>query len=430
VDRPSVAVVGAGVSGLTAAYLLQQRYDVTLYEAEPRLGGHAHTHDVLTPDERVIPIDSGFIVHNDSTYPNLLRLFAELGVETRPTDMSMSVRCEGCGLEYAGARGIGGVFARAGNVADPRFLGMLVEVKKFHRAARRLLAGPDPADGHTVTLGEFLRDGRYSRYFTGHFMVPLVSCVWSCPPGAALGYPARSLFTFLEHHGALSVKGSPQWRTVVGGSRSYVERAAKELSATELSTPVRAVQRSGSGAGGPGGRVLVRDDADDVRGFDAAVIATHADQALALLADPTTEEAATLGAFGVSTNETILHTDASVLPRAPRARASWNYLLEACNSQAANVRVSYHMNRLHRIDEPVDYVVTLNADGRVPEDRVLARMTYRHPVATEESVRAQVDLPALNDGTLAFAGAWQGWGFHEDGCASGVRAAESLGCGW
>lgn len=422
-DRKHVAVIGAGVSGLTAAYLLQRRYDVTLYEAEPRLGGHAHTHDVLTPDDRVIPVDSGFIVHNDTTYPNLLRLFAELGVETQPTDMSMSVRCEGCGLEYAGARGIGGVFARAANVRDPRFLGMLVEVKKFHRAARRLLAGPDPADGHVVTLGEFLRAGRYSRFFTGHFMVPLVSCVWSCPPQTALQYPARSLFTFLEHHGALSVKSSPQWRTVVGGSRTYVERAAKELSATELSTPVRAVQRRANG-------VSVRDDADETRFFDAAVIATHADQALALLADPTPRQRAVLGAFGVSTNETIMHTDASLLPRSPRARASWNYLLESCESHAANVRVSYHMNRLHRLDEPVDYVVTLNADGRVPDDRVLARMTYRHPVYTEASVRAQADVPGLNDGTLAFAGAWQGWGFHEDGCASGVRAAESLGCGW
>ena len=422
-DRQSVAVIGAGVSGLTAAYLLQRRYDVTLFEAEPRLGGHAHTHDVLTPDERVIPIDSGFIVHNDSTYPNLLRLFGELGVETRPTDMSMSVRCEGCGLEYAGSRGIGGVFARAANGTNPRFLGMLVEVKKFHRAAKRLLAGPDPADGHLVTLGEFLSEGHYSEYFTGHFMVPLVSCVWSCPPQTALEYPARSLFTFLEHHGALAVKGSPQWRTVVGGSRSYVERAAKELSATELSTPVRAVRRDGSG-------MSVRDDADAVRSFDSVVVATHADQALALLADPTPEQRATLGAFGVSTNETILHTDVSLLPRSPRARASWNYLLEGCSSHATNVRVSYDMNRLHRIDEPVDYVVTLNADGRVPDDRVIARMTYRHPVYTAASVRAQADLPALNDGTIAFAGAWQGWGFHEDGCASGVRAAESLGCGW
>ncbi len=410
-------------SGLTAAYVLQRECNVTLYEAEDRLGGHAHTHDVLTPDGRVIPVDSGFIVHNDSTYPNLLRLFAELQVETQPSDMSMSVRCEGCGLEYAGARGLGGVFAHPGNVVDRRFLGMLVEVKRFHRAARRLLASPDPDDGHLVTLGEFLRDGRYSDFFVGHFMVPLVSCVWSCPPSTALAYPARSLFTFLEHHGALRVTGSPNWRTVVGGSRTYVERAAKELTATELSTPVRAVERHARG-------VSVRDDADEVRRFDAVVLATHADQALALLAQPTDAERVALGAFGVSTNETILHTDPSLLPRAPRARASWNYLLDACNTQTGAVRVSYHMNRLHRLDEPLDYLVTLNDDGRVRDDAVIARMTYRHPVYTEESVRAQATLPALNDGAIAFAGAWQGWGFHEDGCASGVRAAESLGVRW
>jgi predicted NAD/FAD-binding protein len=426
-DRPShrrrVAVIGAGVSGLTAAYVLQRECDVTLYEAEDRLGGHAHTHDVLTPDGRVIPVDSGFIVHNDRTYPSLLRLFAELEVETRPTDMSMSVRCEGCGLEYSGARGIGGVFAQPGNVGNPRFVRMLVEVRRFHRAAHRLLAGPDPADGHLVTLGEFLADGRYSPYFTQHLVVPLVSCVWSCPPDQALDYPARSLFTFLDHHGALRVKGSPQWRTVVGGSRTYVQRAAKELTATELSTPVRAIHRQAGG-------IEVRDDADDVRHYDAVVVATHADQALALLAEPTPAEHATLGAFSVSSNETLLHIDASLLPRAPRARASWNYLLDSCPGGSASVRVSYHLNRLHRLDEPLDYVVTLNDGGRVREGAVLARMTYRHPVYTEESVRAQGQVPALHDGTIAFAGAWQGWGFHEDGCASGVRAAASLGVHW
>ncbi len=199
-DRRRVAVVGAGVSGLTAAYLLQRAHDVTLYEAEPRLGGHAHTHDVLTPDGRFIPVDSGFIVHNLRTYPNLLRLFAELGVETQPSDMSMSVRCDGCGLEYAGARGIGGVFAQGRSTVNPKFLRMLVEVKKFHRQAHRLL---EASDGSIITLGDFLAAGGYSDYFVGHFMVPLVSCVWSCPPRTALLYPARSLFTFLDHHGAL-----------------------------------------------------------------------------------------------------------------------------------------------------------------------------------------------------------------------------------
>jgi predicted NAD/FAD-binding protein len=421
--RRSVAVVGAGVSGLTAAYLLQRAYDVTLYESEARLGGHAHTHDVVTPDGRLVPIDSGFIVHNRSTYPNLLRLFGELGVETQPSDMSMSVRCDGCGLEYAGARGVGGIFAQLGNTTNPRFLRMLVEVKQFHRQAHRLLDTPDRAGAPVAMLGDFLRTGNYSRYFVRHFMVPLVSCVWSCSPQTALEYPARSLFTFLEHHGALSVTGSPQWRTVVGGSRSYVERAAKELTATELCTPVRRISRVADG-------IEIRDDVDVVRRFDHAVVATHADDALALLTDPTPAERAALGAFGSSTNETILHTDASVLPRHRRARASWNYLLDRCATDAASVRVSYHMNRLHRLDEPLDYVVTLNPGSRVADDAVLARMVYTHPVYTAESVAAQAGLPALNDGRLAYAGAYHGWGFHEDGCASGVRAAESLGVGW
>jgi uncharacterized protein len=431
-ERRRVAVVGAGVAGLTAAYVLQRECDVTLYEAEPRLGGHAHTHDVLTPDGRVLPIDSGFIVHNLSTYPTLLRLFGELGVETQPTDMSMSVRCDGCGLEYAGAKGLGGIFAQAANAANPRFLRMLVEVKRFHRAARRLLDGPDGPDGlhepagpggGPLTLGDFLAAGDYTPYFRRHFMVPLVSCVWSCAPRTALLYPARSLFTFLDHHGALSVTGSPEWRTVVGGSRSYVERAAKELTATELSTPVRSVRRHASG-------VDVRDDADCVRTYDAAVVATHADDALGLLVEPTDLERATLGAFSSSVNETVLHTDGRVLPTHRRARASWNYLLDHCASTADEVHVSYDMNRLHRLDEARDHVVTLNPGDRVSESNVLARMRYTHPVYTAETVAAQSSLPALSDARLAFAGAYHGWGFHEDGCLSGVRAAAALGVEW
>jgi predicted NAD/FAD-binding protein len=426
VNRRRIAVVGAGVAGLTAAYVLQRECDVTLYEAEPRLGGHAHTHDVVTPDGRVIPVDSGFIVHNLTTYPTLLRLFGELGVETQATDMSMSVRCDGCGLEYAGAKGLGGIFAQAANVANPNFLRMLVEVKHFHRAARHLLDGdadPTGPDGALLTLGDFLESGSYTPYFCRHFMVPMVSCVWSCAPRTALLYPARSLFTFLEHHGALSVTGSPAWRTVVGGSRSYVERAAKELTATELSTPVRAVRRVARG-------VEIRDDADDVRAFDAAVVATHADDALRLLVEPTATERATLGAFSSSVNETVLHTDGSVLPHHPRARASWNYLLDHCASSADEVHVSYDMNRLHRLDERRDHVVTLNPGGRVDDDRVLARMRYTHPVYTAASVAAQEALPSLSGGRLAFAGAYHGWGFHEDGCLSGVRAAAALGVEW
>ena len=418
-DRSTVAVVGAGVAGLTAAYVLQRQCDVTLFEAQHRLGGHAHTHEVVAADGRVLPIDSGFIVCNDRTYPHLLRLFAELGVETQPTEMSLSVRCDGCGLEYAGARGLGGVFADARRGASPAFLRMLVEVKRFHRRARRLLDSHDDS----VTLGEFLRRGRFSRYFEQHFMVPLVSCVWSCAPRTALVYPAQYLFRFLDHHGMLSVNGSPQWRTVVGGSRTYVERAAKELTATEVSTPVSSVRRVAEG-------IEVRDDADVVRRFDRVVVATHANEALALLADATDAERAALGAFEYSTSDTVLHTDASLLPRNARARSSWNYLLDACDSDASRVQVSYHMNRLQRLDEPIDYLVTLNGSSRIDDDTVLRRMSYTHPIYTPTSVAAQAQLPALNDGRIAFAGAYQGWGFHEDGCASGVRAAASLGVEW
>ena len=251
------------------------------------------------------------------------------------------------------------MFAQWRNATDPKFVRMLFEVKRFHRQAHRLLEG---AGDDRVTLGDFLASGRFSPYFVHHFMVPLVSCVWSCPPRTALRYPAHSLFSFLEHHGALSVSGSPQWRTVVGGSRAYVERAAKELTATELATPVRSVRRIERG-------VELRDDSDAVRRFDAAVVATHADDALALLAAPTAAERAVLGAFESSSNEAVLHTDGSLLPRSSRARASWNYLLDRCETDHEHVRVSYHMNRLHRLDEPVDYLVTLNGGDTSPTIR-------------------------------------------------------------
>ncbi|HEV7652310.1 MAG TPA: FAD-dependent oxidoreductase [Actinophytocola sp.] len=416
-SRERVAVVGAGVAGLTAAYLLQRRHDVLLFEAEPRLGGHAHTHEVSTT-AGTVAVDSGFIVHNERTYPNLLRLFAELGVRTQESDMSMSVRCLGCGLEYAGGRGLAGLFPRAGNLARPRYLRMLGEVTRFHRAARRELAsaGPDR------TLGEFVAAGGFSRYFVEHFMLPVVSAVWSAPERISRDYPARYLFTFLAHHGMLAIGGSPVWRTVAGGSRTYVERAAKQLTAVHVGTPVRAVRRHADG-------VCVRDDADAEHRVDRVVLATHADQALALLADPTAAERAVLGAFSYSRNETWLHTDATLLPDSRGAAASWNYLKPDCGG-ADRVLVSYDMTRLMRLTTPRPYVVTLNATDRVARDSVLARMVYQHPVFTPESVAAQRRLPEIAGPRTAFAGAYHGWGFHEDGCAAGVRAAASLGAGW
>lgn len=409
-----VAVVGGGVSGLTAAYLLRRRHDVTLFEADDRLGGHAHTHDV--PGARV---DSGFIVHNDRTYPSLQRLFAELGVATQASEMSMSVRCDECRLEYAGAKKVAGLIPQARTLTHGRYLRLLGQVPRFHRHARRLLDGDLPDD---VTLRQFLQTGKYSQYFVDHFLVPLVSCVWSAGADLSLEYPARYLFTFLDHHGMLSLGGSPQWRTVVGGSRSYVDLLAKELPVVRVGAPVRSVTR--------GDRVSVRTDDDGVEQFDHVVLATHADQALRLLGDPTTEERHTLGAFGYSENETWLHSDTSVLPRAPRAGASWNYLKSTCASDSAPVLVSYDMNRLQRLDVPERYVVTLNGAAKVDESTVIAKMRYQHPVYTPEVIAAQKKLAVMSGGSTVFAGAHLGWGFHEDGCLSGVKAAQQLGVAW
>ncbi|MFI6701503.1 NAD(P)/FAD-dependent oxidoreductase [Streptomyces sp. NPDC050509] len=421
-ERPRTAVVGGGVAGLTAAYVLRNAHEVSLYEADDRLGGHAHTHDVPSADGRVHHVDSGFIVHNARTYPYLLRLFGELGVETRESEMSMSVRCDGCGLEYAGARGAAGLFAQPRNALSPRYLRLLAEVPRFHRAARRLLASDDTARDDR-TLGEFISAGRFSPYFLSHFLTPLVSCVWSCDARTAMRYPARYLFRFLAHHGLLTISGSPVWRTVAGGSRAYVDLIGKRLATVHTATPVRSVRRHADGVG------ITAEDGTVGR-YDAVVIAVHPDQALRLLADATEDERRVLGAFPYSRNATQLHTDTGVLPRGAGARAAWNYLMPACDAGADAVRVSYDMNRLQRLDAPETYVVTLNGADRVDQDQVLARMVYEHPVYTPESVAAQRELPALSGPVTAYAGAYHGWGFHEDGCRSGVAAAEALGVVW
>ena len=416
-----MAVVGAGVAGLTAAYILRRDFDVTLFESEPRLGGHAHTHRVPTKSGAELAVDSGFIVHNDRTYPLLRRLFSELGVTVRPTEMSMSIRCEGCGLEYAGGRGLNGVLAQRRRLADTRFIGMLREVRRFHKAASRALSATSEDD--LTTYGEFLRRERFGEYFINHYALPVVSCVWSSGQEAVLRYPARYLFAFLDNHGMLEIKGSPRWYTVSGGSQSYVERIAASLPAVRTATPISSVTRSASG-------VQLCDSTTRVHHADRVVIATHADQALELLADATADEQAVLSSFGYSSNRTVLHTDGSLLPSARHARASWNYRISSCTERSDLTLVSYWMNRLQGHVGDGDYIVTLNEGGRVDPSLVLAEMRYDHPLYTPEAVAAQRRLPALNTNVTAFAGAYHGWGFHEDGCRSGVEAARSLGVSW
>ncbi|MEV6067850.1 FAD-dependent oxidoreductase [Nocardia sp. NPDC052001] len=414
-----MAVIGSGVAGLTATYVLAKHDRVTLYERDSRLGGHAHTHEVEFAPGKHVSVDSAFLVHNDRTYPTLQRLFTELGVETRDTDMSMSVRADARGLQYAGARGVSGLFPAPRMLAKPRYLRLLTEVPRFHRAARELLRDGDSE----LTLAEFLTRHRFGAYFTEYFMTPLVAAVWSCDPEVALHYPAQYLFRFLDHHGMLTVFGSPTWRTVVGGSARYVEKIAATIDEIRTGTAVIAIHEDSDG-------VLVT-DRGGVRRFDAAVVATHPRQALTLLSEPSELAEAVLGAMPYSVNRAQLHTDESLLPTLPRARASWNYLVREPGS-AEDVVVTYDLTRLMGLDHIRDrrFLVTLNGSGLVDPARVLAEMTYEHPIYTPESVAAQARLPEIDTDRMAFAGAYHGWGFHEDGALSGLRAAERLGGWW
>ncbi|WGX97019.1 FAD-dependent oxidoreductase [Nocardioides sp. L-11A] len=417
-----IAVVGSGVAGLTAAYLAARAdgTQITLFEADDRLGGHADTHVVTDPTGRELSIDSGFIVHNRRTYPVLVRILDELGVPTQESEMSMSTSDEVTGLEWAGALGPRGLFpAGAGNHRNPAYLRMLAEIPRFHRAARRLLE--TSADGDLTTLAAFLDQHGFSPYFRRHFLEPLVAAVWSCDPEAALDYPAAYLFAFLRHHGMLAVFGSPAWRTVTGGSATYVSAIAAAVEAAggriRTASPVLAVEETDDGVevATPAGRET----------YDAVVIATHPDQALGMLAAPTATQKEVLDAIPYATNTALLHTDTRLLPRARDAWASWNFRRPRVAQE--QVRVTYDLTRLQRLPTATRYLVTLGGDEVVDPATVLVRRTYAHPLYTPASVAAQARLSEIDTDRVVFAGAYHGWGFHEDGARSGRRAVERLG---
>ncbi|MDX6481172.1 MAG: uncharacterized protein QOG85_1682 [Gaiellaceae bacterium] len=394
-----IAVIGSGVSGLGAAYVLAGAHDVHVFERDGRAGGHANTvtHDGLA-------LDTGFLVHNDRNYPLLGKLFGELGVATHSSDMSFSVSCSGCGLEYSGRN----PFAQPRNAASPRFLSLLREIGRWLRTAR-------PED-ESLSLAEYLDAHGYSARFRRHFLVPLTSALWSTAPGRALEFPAAYAIHFFDNHGMLGF-GRFKWRTVTGGSRTYVDAIAQRLGdGLQLGHGVRSIRRTPDG-------VELR-VGDGVERFDRVVIATHADEALALLEDPTDDERRVLGAFSYTRNEATLHTDSRYLPRARRAHASWNYRL----GDDGRPTITYHLNRLQALDAGKDYCVTLNED--VPDEHVLERITYRHPLFTVATMRAQAELPRLGGERTQFAGAYFGNGFHEDGLASGVAAARAFGVEW
>jgi predicted NAD/FAD-binding protein len=400
--------------------VLRKTHHVTLFEAEPRLGGHAHTHDVTDPSGARLAVDTGFIVHNDRTYPQLRRLFAELGVATRKTEMSMSIRDVRSGFEYAGGRGAPGILAQPRRALSPDFLSLLLQVRRFHLRALAFLDQTDDTD--QTTFGEFLRGEGFGDRFVAMYAIPVVACVWSMGPSAALDYPARYLFRFLAHHGMLTVTSSPQWYTVTGGSRTYVAALSARLPDIRAGRAVTTVLREEDG-------VTVLDGSGSRSRFDKVVVATHADQALELLGDASPVEKEVLGSFRYTRNETVLHTDASLLPRSRRARASWNYVTFPDGDGRAPV-ATYWMNRLQGLETQEQYLVSLNARDRIDPSRVIAVMDYAHPAYDLAAIQAQHRLSSLTSPSTAFAGAYHGWGFHEDGCRSGVDAAQALGAHW
>jgi len=407
-----IAIVGAGISGLGAAYLLARSHEVEIFERDPRPGGHVNTiaHDGLQ-------LDTGFIVFNERNYPKLIRLFSELGVRSQPSEMSFSVGCDRCALEWSGRR----PFAQPLNAASPRFLAFLAEVSRWLRTARRALEDGSYGDR---TLLDFITERGYSRRFRDHFLVPLTSALWSTAPERALEFPAGYAIRFFHQHGMLGF-GRFNWRTVAGGSRAYVAELCERLRGRlHVGLGVRELRRTLDG-------VVVRTKDGEERQFDKIVVATHADQALRLLGDASDHERRVLGAFGYTTNEAVLHSDASLLPRRRAARASWNFARNDCGVSNSRPTITYYLNRLQRLEAERDYCVTLNRGDEIAPETVIARMTYEHPVYTLESLAAQAELAALSGPRhTVYAGAHHGNGFHEDGLASGVRAAALLGVEW
>lgn len=403
-----IAIVGSGVAGLTAAHHLHPEHDITVFEAGAHIGGHADTHDVKI-DGRHYRVDTGFIVFNHRTYPRFVELLTDLGVDSQPSEMSFSVSCAETGLEYNGTS-LNALFAQRRNLLKPSFWRMLKDILRFNREAPKLLEEP----GAEISLGDYLRHGGYGERFRDFYILPMGAAIWSTDPSGMLDFPARFFIRFFINHGLLSVSNRPQWRSIKGGSRTYVERLCAPFRArVRLRTPVRRIER--------------RADQVDlhletgVERFDAVFLACHSDQALALLAAPTPAEREVLSAIPYQANEAVLHTDTRLLPNRRLAWASWNYLMP--DGPGGRVSLTYNMNKLQNIDCAETLCVTLNSSERIAPDRTLARMTYHHPMFTREGVAAQARHREI-DGTLRtyYCGAWWANGFHEDGVVSALDA--------
>ncbi len=425
-----IAVVGAGISGLSCAYHLADQAHVTLFEAGRYFGGHTHTVDVTLdgPQGAVTHgVDTGFLVFNHRTYPNLVRLFETLGVETAPSEMSFSVQVPATGLEWSGSD-LNGVFAQRGNLLKPRFWHMLAEILRFNRLATALAERGADAELDEA-IGDFLDRHRFGTAFRDGYFLPMIGCIWSCPTDQMLRFPIGTMIRFCHNHGLIQVSDRPQWHTVRGGAKHYVAKLLERIPDARLATPVHAVRRLPPGHGSAG--VMVATDRGDER-FDEVVLACHSDQSLALLADATADERAVLGAIRYHPNHAVLHTDTSVLPARRRAWAAWNYERAADTAQEqAAVCLHYWINRLQPLPWQTPVVVSLNPGRAIDPARVLGEYTYSHPVFDLGAVAAQRRLPDIQGRShLWFCGAWARYGFHEDGLSSALDVVGAMRSRW
>ena len=406
-----IAIIGTGISGMGAAHFLKDRYDITFYEKNNYPGGHTNT---LTIDEEGSPvyIDSAFMVYNEITYPHLKRLFKELGVETKPTDMSFSVQHLASGLEYCGT-GLNGLFAQRKNIVNIAHWSMLLEMDRFNKESLEIL---DNEVYLSYSLADYVKAKGYSQDFINKFLVPISSAVWSTPPDLMLQFPAVTLVMFFKNHGFLGLSGHYQWRTVVNGSQQYREKILKPFKSNILlNNPVHDVRRQG-------GKVLVTDSRGQGKEFDRVILASHADESLKILGDATDLEQDLLGKFKYHDNRTTLHTDESIMPRTKLAWSSWNYRI--AKGEPSTI---YWMNNLQHVSKKKNYFVSINDQGEINPSKIIWQCGYAHPVYNVDAILAQKRLPELNkNGQVYFCGAYFKYGFHEDGLTSGLDAARAI----
>jgi len=412
-----IAIVGAGVSGLTAAYVLSNQHDVTLFEREETLGGHAHTVDASGGDADY-PVDTGFLVYNDATYPKFISLLERLGVSSKESSMSFSYQDVRRGLQWKGSS-LNTIFAQRRNIFRLSFLRMVTDILSFNKTLRGLLESPISP---TLTLADVLEQRQWSQEFVDWYLIPMGAAIWSADPLTFAEIPARTFAEFFSRHGLLRVRGRPVWRTIDGGSRSYVTRLEQEIALRgkiHLATPVESIRRSDAGVD------IVTEGG--VESFDHVVIACHSDEALAMLERPSDDERLVLGAIRYQSNDVTLHFDESLLPTTRRARAAWNYRRDDDDELAT---LTYDVSALQSIASPRRFLVSLNSDQRIDPAKVLARFRYSHPVLDQLTVLAQQQRHRLNENRTSYCGAYFGYGFHEDGVASALEACEYLGASW